>query len=52
MRSIVRHAGSVLVRYSDHYAEKASMGRLMDRLRAIAPKGDRFGPVLATALRI
>jgi Transposase DDE domain group 1 len=49
---IVRHAGSVLVRYSDHYAEKASMGRLMDRLRAIAPNGSRFGPVLATALRL
>jgi hypothetical protein len=49
---IVRHAGSVLVRYSDHYAEKGSMGRLMDRLRAIAPKGSRFGPVLATALRL
>ena len=49
---IVRHAGSVLVRYSDHYAEKGSMGRLMDRLRAIAPKGSGFGPVLATALRL
>jgi hypothetical protein len=49
---IVRHAGSVLVRYSDHYAEKGSMGRLMDRLRAIAPNGSRFGPVLATALRL
>jgi hypothetical protein len=48
---IVRHAGSVLVRYSDHYAEKGSMGRLMDRLRAIASQGGRFGPVLATALR-
>jgi hypothetical protein len=49
---IVRHAGSVLVRYSDHYAEKESMGRLMDRLRAIAHNGSRFGPVLATALRV
>jgi len=49
---IVRHAGSLLVRYSDHYAEKESMGRLMDRLRAIAPKGNQFGPVLASALRL
>jgi hypothetical protein len=49
---IVRHAGSVLVRYSDHYAEKASMGRLMDRLRAIVPTDGRFVPVLATALRL
>jgi hypothetical protein len=49
---IVRHAGSVLVRYSDHYAEKGTMGRLMDRLRAIAPTGSRFGPVLTTALRL
>ena len=49
---IVRHAGSVLVRYSDHYAEKGSMGRLMDRLHAIAPQGGRFGPVVATALRL
>lgn len=47
---IVRHAGSVLVRYSDHYAEKETMGRLMDRLRAIAFQGTRFGPVLATPL--
>jgi len=49
---IVRHAGSVLVRYSDHYAEKDSMARLMDRLRALTPKGNHFGPVLATALRL
>jgi hypothetical protein len=49
---IVRHAGSVLVRYSDHYAEKGSMARLMDRLHAIAPKGSGFAPVLATALRL
>ena len=34
---IVRHAGAVLVRYSDHYAEQGTMGRLMDRLRAIVP---------------
>jgi len=49
---IVRHAGTVLVRYSDHYAEKGTMGRFMDRLRTIAPKNGHFGPVLATALRL
>jgi DDE family transposase len=49
---IVRHAGTVLVRYSDHYAEKGTMARLMDRLRAIAPSGNRFRPVLASALRL
>jgi hypothetical protein len=49
---IVRHAGSVLVRYSDHYEEKGTLGRLMDRLRAIEPKGSHFGPVLTTALRL
>jgi hypothetical protein len=49
---IVRHAGAVLVRYSDHYAEQGTMGRLMDRLRAIVQNGDRFAPVLASALRL
>jgi hypothetical protein len=41
-----------LVRYSDHYAEKGAMGRLMDRLRAIVPSGSPFAPVVATALRL
>jgi len=49
---IVRHAGGVLVRYSDHYAEQGTMGRLMDRLRAIVSNGNRFAPVLASALRL
>jgi hypothetical protein len=49
---IVRHAGSVLVRYSDHYAEKGTMARLMDRLRSIVPSGNRFAPVLTSALRL
>jgi len=49
---IVRHAGAVIVRYSDHYAEQGTLGRLMDRLRSIAPSGNRFAPVLATALRL
>src|SRR6201984_1293296 len=39
---IVRHAGAVLVRYSDHYAEQGTMSRLMDRLRSIVPDGNRF----------
>ena len=49
---IVRHAGTVVVRYSDHYAEQGMMSRLMDRLRLIVPNGNRFAPVLATALRL
>jgi Transposase DDE domain group 1 len=49
---IVRHAGGVLVRYSDHYAEQGMMGRLMDRLRAIVPTGHGFAPVVASALRL
>jgi hypothetical protein len=49
---IVRHAGAVLVRYSDHYTEKGMMARLMDRLRAIVPRGNQFAPVLASALRL
>jgi len=45
------HARRVGVSYSDHYAEKGILGRLMNRLRAIAagPKG--FAPVIATPLR-
>src|SRR4029077_18469605 len=34
---IWRHAGRVGVSYSDHYTEKGTMSRLIDRLRAIAP---------------
>jgi hypothetical protein len=49
---IVRHAGTILVRYSDHYTQKGTMARLMDRLRAIVPSGIGFGPVLASALRL
>jgi Transposase DDE domain group 1 len=49
---IVRHAGAVIVRYSDHYAEKGTMARLMNRLRSIVPNGTRFPPVLASPLRL
>ena len=48
---IVRHAGSVLVRYSDHYAEQGVLARLMNRLRSIRPS-DRFAPVIPTPLRL
>jgi hypothetical protein len=47
---IWRHAGRVGVSYSDHYAEQGLFRRLMDRLRTIAIEGQRFRPVLATAL--
>ena len=49
---IVRHAGAVIVRYSDHYAEKGTMARLMDRLRSIVPRGNQFAPVLPSPLRL
>jgi hypothetical protein len=49
---IVRHAGTVLVRYSDHYAEQGTISRLMDRLRSIVSNGNRFAPVLPSALRL
>src|ERR1044071_9346924 len=49
---IVRHAGTVLVRYSDHYAEQGTMARLMSRLRSITPSGSRYAPVLVSALRL
>jgi hypothetical protein len=49
---IVRHAGAAVVRYSDHYAEQGTFGKLMDRLRSIVPGGNHFAPVLASALRL
>lgn len=48
---IWRHAGRVGVSYSDHYAEQGIFRRLMERLRAITAEGQRFRPVLASALR-
>jgi len=47
---IWRHAGRVGVSYSDHYEERGIFSRLLNRLRTIAPDGQRFGPVLATPL--
>ena len=48
---IVRHAGAVQVRYSDHYAEQGLLTRLMDRLRSIVPS-NQFAPVLVSPLRL
>jgi len=47
---IWRHAGRVGIRYSDHYEDQGLFQRLMDRVRAIAPGGDGFLPVLQTVL--
>jgi hypothetical protein len=47
---IWRHAGRIGISYGEHYAEQGLFRRLMDRLRAIASDGLRYGPVLATAL--
>lgn len=48
---IWRHAGRTGVSYSDHYEEKGVFGRLMDRLRRIAPRGQGYAPVMVPALR-
>jgi hypothetical protein len=47
---IWRHAGRTGVSFSDHYEEKGLFRRLMDRLRAIKPRGDSFFPVVEGAL--
>jgi hypothetical protein len=47
---IWRHAGRVGISYSDHYEDQGLFHRLMDRVRAIAPGGDGFLPVLKTVL--
>jgi hypothetical protein len=38
------------ISYSDHYEDQGLFQRLMDRVRAIAPGGDGFLPVLKTVL--
>jgi hypothetical protein len=48
---IWRHAGRTGVSYSDHYEEKGIFQRLMDRLRRIAPRDQRYMPVMLPALR-
>jgi hypothetical protein len=47
---IWRHAGRVGISYSDQYEDRGLFQRLMDRVRALAPGGDAFLPVLKTAL--
>jgi DDE family transposase len=47
---IWRHAGRVGISYSDHYADRSLLERLMNRLRAIAATRMGFAPVIATAL--
>ena len=48
---IWRHAGRTGVSYSDHYEEKGTFERLMDRLRRITSRGPGYAPVMAPALR-
>jgi hypothetical protein len=48
---IWRHAGRVGVSYSDHYAEKGILQRLMRRLRGMVQGEKGFAPVIAVALR-
>ena len=48
---IWRHAGRTGVSYSDHYEEKGVFGRLMERLRKIAPRAQGYAPVMVPALR-
>jgi hypothetical protein len=47
---IWRHSGRTGVSFSDHYEEKGLFRRLMERLRAIRPRGDSFGSVVENAL--
>ena len=47
---IWRHSGRTGVSFSDHYEEKGLFRRLMERLRAIKPRGDSFAPVVEDAL--
>jgi hypothetical protein len=47
---IWHHSGRTGVSFSDHYEEKGLFKRLMDRLRAIKPRGDSFAPVMESAL--
>jgi len=47
---IWRHSGRTGVSFSDHYEEKGIFRRLMERLRAIKPRGDNFAPVVEATL--
>jgi hypothetical protein len=48
---IWRHAGRTGVSYSDHYEEKGTFDKLMNRLRRIAPRAQGYAPVMVPALR-
>ncbi|MFQ5741835.1 MAG: IS1380 family transposase [Acidobacteriota bacterium] len=47
---IWRHAGRSGLSYSDHYPEQGVFQRLINRLRAITPRGPSFPPVVEVAL--
>lgn len=47
---IWRHAGRTGVSYSDHYEERGTFQRLMERLRAVTGAVPHFVPVIATAM--
>ena len=44
------HSRQTGISYSGHYAEQGIFDRLMQRIRAIAPHGGTFVPVVSTAL--
>ena len=48
---IWRHSGRVGVSYSDHYADKTLLQRMMNRLRSVATTEKGFAPVIAHPLR-
>ena len=47
---IWHHSGRTGVSFSDHYEEKGLFKRLMERLRAIKPRGSSFTPLVDGAL--
>ena len=47
---IWRHAGRTGISYSDHYEERGTFQRLMERLRAVTSAFPHFVPVIGTAL--
>jgi hypothetical protein len=47
---IWRHSGRTGVSFSEHYEEKGLFRRLMERLKAIKPRGATFGPVVESPL--
>ncbi len=48
---IRRHGGRAEVSYSDHYEEKDTFRKLMDRLRKVTGSASGFAPVIAKPLR-